>query len=253
MKKILNFGRLFLFSPSEAAAACENDTAWKLGLKLYAVLMPLQLASSWFNPLSFLDPLAPVGKAYGAMFWVQVAFWQPVVFALSIFFIVVTLEWLRLGSLPIKLATTAAWAAVPLGLIAYYAPQDSPPRLLFIFVFVAWIIPAILIARRVPTERWMKIATFMLGLCALQITLLAVEYLTVVPVHSYWGFVTFSIVTLLWMLTVASIGLQRLVKMSTPRVALAFFLASLVIFVVPSLAFMLGLMPKEVLKVVIFV
>jgi hypothetical protein len=253
MKQALSFGRLFLFSPSKAAEACERPDAWRHGLKIYAVLMPLQLASAWFNPLSFLDPNAPVGTAYGALFWLRVAMWQPVIFALSVFFLALTLEWLREGSLPVKAASTAAWAAVPLGISAYYAPQDSPPRLLFIFLLAAWLVPGILVARRVPAERWRKIATFMLGLCALQVVVLAAEYLTVVPARSYRGFVAFSLVSVVWLLAVASGGLRRLVGMPTPRVVLAFLLATIVILVVPALAFLLGLMPKEVLKVVIFV
>ena len=78
-----------------------GGTRWtlRLGLAIYAVLMPLQLASAWFNPLSFLDPNAPVAAGYGAMFWLRVALWQPVIFSLSVFFLVVTLEWLRSGSL----------------------------------------------------------------------------------------------------------------------------------------------------------
>lgn len=253
MRKTIEFGRLFLFSPAKAAAACEQPRAWRQGLMLYAVLMPLQLASAWFNPLSFLDPNAPVGTAYGAWFWVRVALWQPVIFSLSVFFIVITLEWLRQGSLPVKTATTAGWAAVPLALSAYYAPQDSPPRLVFVAMFAIWIVPAIIVARRVPVDRWSKIATFMLGLCALQLVVLATQYLTVVPARSYRGFVAFSLLSLIWLLSVSSAGLRRLTGMPAPRVVLAFILATVVILVVPTLAFMLGLMPMEVLKVVIFV
>jgi hypothetical protein len=253
VRSALAFGRLFLFSPVAAAAACEHPAAWRHGLRLYAVLMPLQLASAWFNPLSFLDPNAPVGRAYGALFWIQVALWQPVIFSMSIYCVVVTLEWLRRGSLPIKLATTVAWAAVPLGLSAYYAQQAAPPRALFIAVFAAWAIPSILVARRVSAEHWRKIATFMLGLCTLQIVLLLTQYLTVVPARSYRGFVVFALLAMVWMLRVASVGLQRLTGMPLPRVALGFLLAMFVILVVPTLAFMLGLMPEEVLKVVILV
>lgn len=253
MRKALEFGRLFLFSPEKAAAACERPDAPALGLRLYALLLPLQLASAWFNPLSFLDPNAPARVAYGALFWARVALWQPVIFAMSVFIVVVVLEWLREGSLPVKLWTTVAWAAVPLASAAYYAPQDSPPRLLFLFILAAWLVPAVLVARRVPPDRWRKIASFMLGLCALQLAVLAAEYLTVVPARSYWGFFAFSILTLIWLLVVASAGLRRVAAMPTPRAALGFFLAMIVIIVVPSLAFMLGLMPKDVLKVVIFV
>lgn len=253
MRQVLSFARLFLFSPSKAAEACERPDSLRLGLTIYAALLPLQLASAWFNPLSFLDPNAPAAAGHGAMFWLRVALWQPVIFSLSVFFLTVTLEWLRAGSLPVRMATTAAWAAVPLAISAYYAPQDSPPRALFILLLAAWLVPAVLVARRVPPDRWRRIATFMLGLCALQLVVLAAEYLTVVPARSYRGFVAFSLLSVVWLLAVASAGLRRLVGMPTPRVALGFLLATIVILVVPALAFLLGLMPKEVLKVVIYV
>ena len=36
MMKTLKFGRLFLFSPAKAAAACERPDALRLGLVIYA-------------------------------------------------------------------------------------------------------------------------------------------------------------------------------------------------------------------------
>jgi hypothetical protein len=253
VKDSLRLAKTFLFSPSEAAAACERPDAWKAGLKLWAVLALVQLWSAWFNPLSFLDPNAPAAVAYGAAFWLRVALWQPVMFALTIFFVALALEWMREGALPVKLASTALWAAIPLALAAYYAAQRDASRGLFVGLLAVWLVPGVLLARRIPARRWLLTAVFMTGLSALQLATLAVEYLTVVPLRSRAGFIVLGAVSTLWLLAVAGKALRPLLGLSTPRAVLGFFLGLLVSIVVPALAFALGLMPMEVLKVVIYV
>ena len=253
MKDALKFGKLFLTAPAEAAEACAKPDAWKTGLKLWAVLALVQLWSAWFNPLSFLDPNAPAAVAYGAAFWFRVGLWQPVMFALTVFFVVLALEWMREGAMPVKLASTALWAAIPLALAAYYAANRDASRAAFIGMLAVWLVPGVLLARRIPADRWRRAAAFMMGVSAIQLATLAVEYLTVVPLRSRAGFIVLGAVSTLWLLAVAGKVLRPLLGMSTPRAVLGFFLGLLVSIVVPALAFALGLMPMEVLKVVIYV
>jgi hypothetical protein len=55
------------------------------------------------------------------------------------------------------------------------------------------------------------------------------------------------------MLVVAGRGLRRLCETSTARAVLSFLFSVLLSSTVPALAYLLGLMPKEVLKVLIYV
>ena len=59
MRRMLRFGRLFFFSPAQAAAACLEEAALISGLSIYAITL---LASAVFlccNPYDFPDANAP--------------------------------------------------------------------------------------------------------------------------------------------------------------------------------------------------
>jgi hypothetical protein len=254
MKGVWAFGRLFLFSPSEAADACLKDGALAAGLKLYAVLAVADLASSMFNPLQFLDPNAPVLAPHGLGFWARVGLWEPVIFALSVLITVGVLEWMRDGWLPLKTASATLWAAIPVVLaLRYVAPAMALGRGITIALLAAWIVPAVLLARTVPLDRFRKIGVFMLGLSAIQLACLFLEYATVVPLRSMTGFYVLSFVSIAWLLAIVGVGLRKLCATSTARVVLGFLFALLVSSIVPAVAYLLGLMPVEVLKVILYV
>jgi len=252
--KAYEFGKLFLFQPSRAADACEKESALDDGLKVYALLAVAQLISSWFDPLAFLDPNAPILAPHGAAFWLRVAMWEPVLFGLSVFFTVLVLDWMREGWLPLKTATATFWAAFPAALAVYYAsPSMTLGKWVFIALLAAWSAPALWLSRRIPAGRWRKVAAFLLGMSAIQLVCLAVEFATVVPLRTKAGFYALSFLSIGWLLACVGIGLRKLCGTSTARVVLGFLFAVLVSSIVPALAYLLGLMPKEVLKVVLYV
>lgn len=255
MRSALGFGRLFLRRPSQAADACARPDAWKDGLKVYALLAVAELVSSWFNPLAFLDPTAPVTPAHGAAFWAVVAAWEPLLMALSVFFTVLVLEWMAEGWLPLKLAAATLWTALPVAMtLAYADPKQTLSRKFFVGLLAVWAAPAVVLSRRVAAERWRRVGTFLLGMSAIQLVGIAAEFLVVVPFRSLPAFYAYSAVMLLWIAACFGIGMRRMgVTTSVARAVLAFVFALLVSSVVPSLAYLLGLMPKEVLKVVLYV
>ena len=254
MKRAWEFGKLFLFSPSKAADACLKKGALADGLKVYAVLAVAELVSSWFDPLAFLDPAAPVLAPHGAAFWLQVAMWEPALFALSVFFTVLVLDWMRAGWLPLKTAAATFWSGVPAALAVYStSPAMTLGKGVLVALLALWAAPALWLSRRIPAERWREIAVFLLGLSAIQLVCLAVEFATVVPMRSTYGFYALSFLEIGWLLVCVGVGLRKMCAMSTARVVLGFLFAVLVSSVVPALAYLLGLMPKEVLKVVLYV
>lgn len=257
MNETLRFARLFLFEPSKAADACARKSAIGVGLRLYALLALAQLASAWFNPLSFLDPTAALAPAHGGAFWFRVALWEPVVFAGSVFVTVLALDWMRSGWLPLRTAVATFWSALPLILTLYYtspgAPSGPGVKAALAGVLVLWAVPAAALARRIPREKWETITAFLLGLSAIELVSLAAEYATVLPLRSRAGFIALSLASLLWVLACVGVGLRKLTGASTARVVLAFLFALVVTTTLPSLAFLLGLMPLEVMKVVMYV
>jgi len=254
MKRVWELSKLFLFAPSKAADACLKKESLAVGLKLYVLLAAAELASSWFNPLSFLDPNAPVLPPHGFGFWLRVAMWEPVLFLFSVAVTVLVLDWMREGWLPLKTATATLWSAVPVILaLRYVAPAMAFGRGASIALLAAWAAPAVWLSRRIPAERWRKIGVFLLGLSAIQLVALVLEFATVVPVRSLYGFYALSFLTIGWLLVCVGIGLRRLCATSTPRVVLGFLFSMIVVSVIPPVAYLLGLMPMEVLKIVLYV
>lgn len=255
MKKLFSFAKSFLVAPSAAADACAAPDAWKDALKIYAALAVLQLVSSWFDPLAFLDPNSPIRPAHGAGFWTAVLMWEPALMAMSVFFTVLVVDWMSEGWLPVKTAVATLWSALPAVTAVYYAsPNTTLGKGWFVGLLAAWLAASVAAARRVPADRWRLIGTYLLGLSAVQIAGLAVEFLVVVPARSLTAFYIYSGVMLLWVVASFSIGMRRLkITGSIARTALAFVFALLVSSVFPAVAYLLGLMPKEVLKVVLYV
>lgn len=255
MKRLVAFGKSFLFAPSAAADACARPDAWIDGLKIYALLAVAELAASWFDPLAFLDPTAPIAPAHGAAFWAVVAFWEPVLMALSVFFTVLVLEWMSEGWLPLKTAAATLWTAVPVAMtLAYADPKQTLGRKFFVALLAVWAAPAVVLSRRVSPERWRRVGAFLLGMSAIQLVGIAAEFVVVVPARSMAAFYAYSFVMLAWVAACFAIGMRRMgVTSSAARAVLAFVFSLLVTSVVPSLAYLLGLMPKEVLKVVLYV
>ncbi|MFI5362626.1 MAG: hypothetical protein ACHQ49_11705 [Elusimicrobiota bacterium] len=254
MKSAWQFGKLFLFQPTKAADACLKKDALAAGLKVYALLAVAELISSWFDPLSFLDPNAPILAPHGASFWLRVAMWEPALFGLSVFFTVLVLHWMKEGWLPLKTAVATFWSAVPAALAVYYAsPSMALGKGYFIAMLAVWAAPALWLSRRIPAEEWRKVGVFLLGLSAIQFVCLAAEFATVVPLRSTVGFYVLSFLEIAWLLVCVGVGMRKLCGVSTARAVLGFLFAVLVGSVVPALAYLLGLMPKEVLKVVLYV
>ncbi len=254
MNNLFNFAKSFLVAPSDAADACDRPSALGDGLKIYAALAVAELASSRFDPLSFLDPAAPARYARTVGFWLGLALWQPILTATSIALTILLLEWLREGRLPLKTAAATIWSALPVALTVYYASPNAGSSGWFIALLAVWAAPAVLLAKRIAPERRRRVAAFLLGMSAIQIVGLVFEFAVVVPTRSLNAFYAYSALMLIWVAACFGIGMRRMkITDSMARAVLAFIFALLVGSVAPWIAYRLGLMPKEILKAVLYV
>jgi hypothetical protein len=114
-----------------------------------------------------------------------------------------------------------------------------------------WSVPAVLISRRIAAARWKTLTAFLLGLNVIGIALLVPE-VVVCLLRSKPAFNGLLGVELIWMLTCGGLGLARLAKTSTARAVLAFLFANLAMNVALAAAFVLGWLPLEVLKVLMY-
>ena len=252
MKRAFDFGRLFLFQPVRAAQECLRADALGDGLKVYAAWVAFSLLYLWLKPFDFPDANAAIpARAQGLTFWMKVALWEPVLAALNIALTGLVLRWMRDGWLPLKTAAATLWCSLPLVLTVAYT-RSAIPKTVFAVLLVAWAVPGILYARRIPGSDWRHTTTFLLGLNAVGLVLLTAQAAAVV-VRSDALYKGALVLTVGWLLACGGVGLKNLAKTSLPRAVLAFLFANLALNLVLAAAFLLGWLPMEVLKVLVYV
>jgi len=249
---VLSFARLFVFSPSRAAAACVSERALYDALKIYGLTLLGAALFYRFKPYDFPDANAavPMGPQ-GIFFWLKVMLWQPLLMGALIAFCAVLLRWLKDGWLPVKVATSFFWCAIPLILTVTYV-KSGIPKPAFAALMVAWTVPGIYVARGIPAAEWRPLAAFLLGLNAVQLAVLLPE---VVVTLLRWEAGYKGVVGLagLWMLVGGALGLRALPPARPlPRALLPLLFALVLQIEVVIAAFMLGWLPVETLKALLY-
>ena len=252
MKKALRFGRLFLFSPTQAASACTEDSALFDALKVYGLTLLAAALFYRFKPYDFPDANAavPMGPQ-GLFFWFKVMAWQPLLMAALVAFAAVLLRWLKDGWLPIKVATSFFWCTIPLILTVLYA-KNAIPKSTFAVLMVAWALPAAYVGKDIAVRDWRLLATFLLGLNAVELAALLPE-MAVTLMRWEAGYKAVVGLAGLWMLVGGALGLKHLPpQRPLPRTLLPLLFALVLQIEVVIAAFMLGWLPVETLKALLY-
>jgi hypothetical protein len=252
VKKALSFGRLFLFSPSKAAAACVEERAPLDALVVYGLTLAAAALFFRFKPYDFPDANAAVPmSAQGLLFWFKVMAWQPLLMGALIAFTAVLLRWLKEGWLPMKVATSFFWCAIPLILTVLYV-KNQIPKAAFAALMIAWAAPGVYIGRDIPARDWRLLATFLLGLNAVELAAMLPEAIVTVM---RWEAGYKAVVGLagFWMLIGGALGLKALPpQRPLPRALLPLLFALVLQIEVVIAAFMLGWLPVETLKALLY-
>lgn len=252
MKKALNFGRLFLLSPSTAAAACVEERSLLDALIVYALTLLAAAVFYRFKPYDFPDANAAVPTGpQGIFFWLKVMLWQPLLMGALIGFCAVLLRWLKDGWLPLKVATSFFWCAIPLILTVVYV-KNGIPKFVFGALMIVWALPGVHVGRGISRTEWRLLATFLLGLNAVELAAMLPE--TIVTVMR-WEAGYKAVVGLagLWMLVGGALGLKALPPhRPLPRALLPLLFALVLQIEVVIAAFMLGWLPVETLKALLY-
>lgn len=252
MKHLLRFGRQFLFSPSKAAAACAEERALRDSIKIYALTLLAAAIFYRFKPYDFPDAnvAVPMGPQ-GIFFWIKVMMWQPLLMAALIAFAAVLLRWLKDGWLPVKVATSFFWCAIPLILTIFYV-KNAIPKSIFAVLMLLWSVPGIYVGRDVPSREWRHLATFLLGLNVIELAAMLPE---AVVTAMRWEAGYKAVVGLagFWMLIGGALGLRALAPhRPLPRALLPLLFALVLQIEVVIAAFMLGWLPVETLKALLY-
>jgi len=257
MKKALAFGKLFLFSPSKAAAACSEDRALRDALAVYGLTLLAAALFQWGKPYDFPDANAAVPlSSQGPLFWLKVMLWQPVLMAFLIGFTGALLQWMKDGWLPLKVFTSFFWAAIPAILMVLYTAKSGETSAInkfqFRILFALWSAGSLYAMSKAPKASWRPLASLLLVMNAVQLVTYFPE--TIVTIMRWEaGYKAVVGVAGFWMLFAGALGLKHLSPgRPLPRALLPLLFALVLQIEVVFAAFMLDWLPMETLKALMY-
>lgn len=258
MKKILTLGRLFLFSPAKAAAACVEDRALYDALKLYGLTLFAAAIFQYWKPYDFPDVNAAVPMtSQGFVFWLKVMMWQPLLMAVLIAFCGALMHWMKEGWLPLKVVTSFLWTAIPAILMLCYLPKDSGQatyitKTQFRILFVIWSAPTVFFISRVPAKLWRPLAAFLLVMNVVELAAFVPEAI-VTAMRWEAGYKAVVGLAGFWMLIGGALGLKALPPARPlPRTLLPLLFALVIQIEIVFVLFMLGWLPSATLKALMY-
>jgi hypothetical protein len=259
MKKALALGKLFLFSPSEAARVCQKDEALYDALKLYALTLLGAALFHWWKPYDFPDANAAVpGVVQGFIFWLKVMMWQPLLMAVLIGLCGALLHWMKDGWLPFKIFTSVFWTAIPFILMLCYLPtsREAGPTTLsktqYGILFALWCASAAGMIRLTPKAVWRPLASFLLAMNVVELASF-IPQIIVTLLRWEAGYKAVVSVTGLWMLLAGAFGLKSLPPpRPLPRTLFPLIFSLLLQIAVVFAAFTLNWLPMETLKALMY-
>lgn len=252
LKSIIVLGRRALFSPTRTASESGKAETLRPAILLYAAFLLGYTLFFWVKPLDFPDTGAVVSdQSLGLVFWIKVMLWQPPLEAAWIIFLMGFVAWFQKGGLPVRLVAGAAWTALPFILMAAYLQKNGIPKWAFAAGALGSFALFYPVLRKTPAAAWRPVVAFMLSINVIGLVLLLPMSAAVLIRHT--GFFDCSqIAGGLWILGVGTLGLRELTGLRLPRAFMALLFS---MFFQVALAFslhLLGIVPKEILKALLY-
>ncbi len=252
MIKVIRLCRDYLFFPSRGAAQNKGSGEIPSNLAIYLLFLLLSLLFYWLKPWNFPDHYAPFpSQSPNFNFWLKVMLWQPPLEIVWILCLLGIMVWLEKGNLFFKIATGIFWTAMPFILIVFYAQKNGISEPLFdigeTLCFALFVFPLLKIGK----SEVFPIAGFMLGLNAIGIILFLPMVLSV-WLNSSSLFNGSQIVGGLWMLWAGMMGLRELRGLRLSRAFLAVLFSLLFQIAFAFALYFMGLVPKEILKALLY-
>ena len=258
MMRALALGKLFMFSPSEAAHACRKDEALRDALKLYALTILAAALFHWWKPYDFPDANAAVpGTFQGFGFWLKVMMWQPLLMAVLIGLCGALLHWMKDGWLPLKIFTSVFWTAIPFILMLSYLPtsREAGPILSktqYGALFALWCASAAWMIRLTPGDVWRPLTSFLLAMNAVELASFIPQAI-VTSLRWEAGYKAVVSIAGIWMLLAGAFGLKSLPPARPlPRALFPLIFSLILQIAVVFAAFTLGWLPMETLKALMY-
>lgn len=250
MRSSLRLAWLCAVRPDEAAAEVEKPEALRDALTLWAAWVAASMLFTLLKPAGFPEPEMAALPARPPLFWLRVLFWQPVLAAVLVGFVGAALRWLSSGWLVLRLAAGVAFSAAPFFVSLAYVKHGLSGAASSALL-AAWLGLLARQARGIPAASWRRVAAVCLALNGISLLSLGAELL-LIPTGSVAAYKGLMIVVLLWVLGAAARLFRRTERLSAPRALAAVFFALLAQNIFVGVAFLLGWLPLEVLKVLMY-
>lgn len=250
MRRALKLAWLCAVDPDAAAARSATPEAFVDAVKIWLAFVVASMLFTVLKPAGFPEPEMAAAPSHPPLFWLRVVFWQPVLAAVLVGFIAVSLRWLGKGWLALKLATGVALSIAPF-IVSYAYHKGGLTGAQASLLLGGWVGLMAWYGRAIPLEAWRRVAVVVLGLNGISLASLVVE-LGLIPTGSVSAYKGLMIVVLLWVLGAAARIFKRTEQLSTPRALAAVFFALLAQNVFVFTAYLLGWLPLEVLKVLMY-
>ncbi|MCX5794368.1 MAG: hypothetical protein NTY77_02580 [Elusimicrobia bacterium] len=285
LSRVWTLSKTFLFSAERAAQASQDEENLAPCFWIYAVFTLTTMLFFTMKPFDFPDQNAAYPReAQNLMFWFKVMLWQPPLEAAWMAFLLGLVVWFRQGSLPVRLVSGVAWTASPFVLMAVYATvgadanqaiaelakgaagaarADAEARVIagaravtiarwaLGLGTIAWIGLFVPLWRRLTRSEVLPVVLFMLGVNAIGLVMLAPMILATV-LRSSNLFMGTQVVGGFWLLGWATLGLRKLTGLRLPRAFMAVLLSMFLQIAVAFTLHLLGLVPKDILKALLY-
>ena len=248
---VADFARRCLFAPTAAAEAARAPgslaaAAWMYG----AFLAATALFYAW-KPFDFPDRNAAFPRELqGLGFWLKVMLWQPPLELGWIAFLMALVEWFRTGKMFIRLLGAVVATAVPFILVVLYR-QSGLNWGAYLALTFAWLGALGWQASRAPKQEWLPVTSLMLALNVIGLLLLVPMVLSV-KLDADQVFKGAQIAGGLWVLGAGTLALRALTGLRLPRCFMSVLLSMFMQIAFAFTLHMLGLVPKDILKALLY-
>jgi|GEM_PF-1626273 len=283
--RIWTLSKMFLSSPSRAAEASQNEENLAPCFWIYVAFTLGTMLFFTMKPFDFPDQNAAYPReAQNLLFWFKVMLWQPPLEAAWMAFLLGLVVWFGQGSLPLRLTSGVAWAAAPFILMAVYsavgadanqaiaelakgaagaARADAEARVIagarsvtiakwaLGLGAIAWIGLFVPLWRRLTRAEVLPVVIFMLGVNVVGVVMLAPMVLATLWRSSNL-FMATQVVGGFWILGWGTLGLRKLTGLRLPRAFMAVLLSMFFQIAVAFTLHLLGLVPKDILKALLY-
>ena len=250
-KATWELGRDLLIAPSRALKRLEGDDGLQASLRLFAIALVAAVLFYTFKPTDFpptdsLDLPLGVDAQQSLVFWAKVQAWEPLLTAVMIVFLGWFCWFFKSGRAGPKLILGACLGLLPTIPMLFYTRNmiSKPVFGLLWLAILGGMVPGL---RTRAAASWKSLTSLILAINVVNLALL-LPFIATVLLRAGSAYHALEIAMVFWTLGLGAYVLSSLDGLPTSRAFSAIFLAMLCQAWFIFSIYLLGLVPKDILK-----